>query len=262
MNAVAEKPQLRARPANAVPARKAAEAAAPTHEKCKALFQTVALCLQQASQTNETHAFSGDSNRLLGIGASIAQAASKADTPENQESDAYDVAACINAARLVPGDTESTARTAFIATAAAALGQVTGDTPERIVFINLLRSSAPEAPPSKKLFNAAFDEATCWLSCASGVMDFYASNSDSDLMIGLSDLIRHYVESAVVPGQPIGDYRDGPLPDLSVKLAAAKEVVEAANDDDIMLHAVSYLLEHAMNLAGGIVAPSVGQANA
>lgn len=141
MNAVAEKPQAR-RKAGAVASSSAATPAAhqsaPTFEECCALFRMASQALHEASRTDEPHEFSGESDRLLRIGADIALQASKANKEEH-ESATYDVAACINAARLVPGDTESAARTAFIATAAAALSQVTGDTPEQIVFTDLKR---------------------------------------------------------------------------------------------------------------------------
>lgn len=270
MNAVAEKPQLRAKPAKAAPARKAAEASTPTHEECKALFQTVALCLQQASRTDEPHAFSGDSDRLLRIGAGIAQAASKADTPEDQESDAYDVAACINAARLVPGDTESTPRSAFIATAAAALGRVTGDAPERIVFTDVKRPKKPGRnpvkPTEKEIEDTHFD-AMCWMQCARGVLKFYAEHSNSDLLFGISDLVAMYYQKSEVEGDAMGpgtcgDLVKGPLPDLTVRIAKALGVINKANDDDIMLHSAVNMLERAMSIAGGELLNASGDGDA
>lgn len=270
MNAVAEKPQFRARPAKATPARKAAAAAAPTHEECKALFQTVALCLQQASQTDEHHAFSGESDRLLRIGAGIAQAASKADAPENQEGDAYDVAACINAARLVPGDTESTARSAFIATAAAALGRVTGDAPERIVFSDVKRTKKPGRnpvkPTEKEIEDTHFD-AMCWMGCAKAVLEFYAEHSNSDLVPGISDLVAMYYQKSEAEGDAMGpgtcgDLTTGPLPDMSARIATALGVVNKVNHDDIMLHSATYLLERAASIAGGELLNASGDCDA
>lgn len=263
MNAIAEKPQAR-RKAGAVASSPAAKPAAhqstPTFEECCALFRMASQALHEASRTDEPHEFSGESDRLLRIGADIALQASKANKEEH-ESATYDVAACINAARLVPGDTESAARTAFIATAAAALSQVTGDTPEQIVFTDVKRPQKrgkPSARPTEKQIEDMHFDAMCWMGCARGLLEFYAEHSNSDLLFGISDLVAMYYQKSEAEGDAMGpgacgDLTSGPLPDLSVRIAAALGVVWKANsvDDDIMLHSAAYLLERAMRIAGG-----------
>ncbi|TDF26193.1 hypothetical protein EZI45_18915 [Delftia tsuruhatensis] len=261
MNAVAEKPQVR-RKAGAVTSSPAATPAAhqstPTFEECCALFRMASQALHEASRTDEPHEFSGESDRLLRIGADIALQASKANKEEH-ESATYDVAACINAARLVPGDTESAARTAFIATAAAALSQVTGDTPEQIVFTDLKRPKKrgkhSVTPTEKEIEDTHFD-AMCWMGCAKAVLEFYAEHAKSDLVLGLSDLVAMYYQKSEAEGDAMGpgtrgDLIAGPLPAMSARIGAALEVVYKANDDDIMLHSATYLLERAMLIAGG-----------
>ncbi|KEH14048.1 hypothetical protein GY15_08920 [Delftia sp. 670] len=261
MNAVAEKPQAR-RKAGAVASSSAATPAAhqsaPTFEECCALFRMASQALHEASRTDEPHGFSGESDRLLRIGSGIALQASTANKEEH-ESAAYDVAACINAARLVPGDTESAARTAFIATAAAALSQVTGDAPEQIVFTDVKRPQKrgkhPFEPTEKEIEDTHFD-AMCWMGCAKAVLEFYAKHSDSDLVLGISDLVAMYYQKSEAEGYEMGpgtrgDLITGPLPAMGVRIGAALEVVYKVNDDDIMLHSAAYLLERAMHIAGG-----------
>lgn len=272
MNAVAEKSQAR-RKAGITASSRAATAGAhqpgPTLEECQALFRMAAQALQEASQTDEPHGFSGDSDRLLRIGSGIAQQASKADKGEH-ESAAYDVAACINAARLVPGDTESAARTAFIATAAAALSQVTGGTPEQIVFADVKRPKkrgrCTVTPTEKEIEDTHFD-AMCWMGCAKAVLGFYAEHANSDLVFGISDLVAMYYQKSEAEGDAMGpgtrgDLITGPLPAMSARIAAALEVVYKANDDDIMLHSAAYLLERAMSIAGGELLDASGDGDA
>ncbi len=272
MNAVAEKPQTR-RKAGAVTSSAATTPAAhqstPTFEECCALFRMASQALHEASRTDEPHEFSGESDRLLRIGADIALQASKANKEEH-ESATYDVAACINAARLVPGDTESAARTAFITTAAAALSQVTGDTPEQIVFTDLKRPKKrgrhSVTPTEKEIEDTHFD-AMCWMQCAKAVLEFYAEHSNSDLLFGISDLVAIYYQESEVEGDAMGpgtcgDLTTGPLPDLSVRIAKALGVIDKANNDDIMLHSAAWMLERAMSIAGGELLDSLGGGDA
>ncbi len=261
MNAIAEKPQARrkAGAAASLPtATPAAHASTPTFEESCALFRMASQALHEASRTDEPHGFSGESDRLLRIGSGIGLQASTANKDEH-ESAAYDVAACINAARLVPGDTESAARTAFIATAAAALSQVTGDAPEQIVFTDVKRphkrGKHPLEPTERELEDTHFD-AMCWMQCARGLLEFYAKHSNSDLLFGISDLVATYYQKSEEEGDAMGpgtcgDLITGPLPDLSVRIAKALGVIDKANNDDIMLHSAAHMLERAMSIAGG-----------
>ncbi|ROR02114.1 hypothetical protein EDF72_1232 [Delftia acidovorans] len=261
MNAVAEKTQARRKAGTVTSSPTATPAApqsAPTFEESCALFRMASQALHEASRTDEPHGFSGESDRLLRIGADIALQASKANK-EDHESATYDVAACINAARLVPGDTESAARTAFIATATAALSQVTGDTPEQIVFTDVKRPQKrgkPSITPTEKEIEDTHFDAMCWMGCARGVLKFYAEHSNSDLLFGISDLVAMYYQKSEAEGDAMGpgtcgDLTIGPLPDLTVRIAKALGVIDKANYDDIMLHSAAYMLERAMSIAGG-----------
>lgn len=71
---------------------------------------------------------SGESDRLLRIASDVSLRAARAVASRDLENAAYDVAACINAARLVPGDAESAQRSTLLAQAAQALAWI-ADTP-------------------------------------------------------------------------------------------------------------------------------------
>ncbi len=103
----------------------------------RALFQQAAEALQQAAMTAEDHRHGGESDRLLRIASGVARSAAQAD-PSRDLRDlqdmAFDVAACINAARLVPGHAESAPRSGLLGQAAQALSQISETPADHIVF--------------------------------------------------------------------------------------------------------------------------------
>ncbi|WP_353177628.1 hypothetical protein [Delftia acidovorans] len=123
---------------------------APTqvHES---LSQLAAL-LKQAARTDEPHAHSGDSDRLLRIGGELAERAAAAAETFDCEDLAFDIAACVSASSRVPGDTQSPKRAEFIRVAAEVLA-VLGDTSVE----DLLGRSTPTrgwpAPAPRSLLN-------------------------------------------------------------------------------------------------------------
>lgn len=76
----------------------------------KDAFRTIGELLRQASLTDEEQ-YTGDSDRLLRMGADLADAAHEK-LPAGHDIDvtAFNIAALVRASRLVPGDTESPAR--------------------------------------------------------------------------------------------------------------------------------------------------------
>lgn len=130
---------------SAVPA-----AHAPTQVQ-ESLSQLAAL-LKQAARTDEPHAYSGDSDRLLRIGAELAERAAVAVGTPDCEDLAFDIAACVSASSRVPGDTQSPKRAEFIRVAAEVLA-VLGDTSVE----DLLGRSTPTrgwpAPAPRSLLN-------------------------------------------------------------------------------------------------------------
>lgn len=90
----------------------------------RALFTQAAAALYEAAMTDEPHRHSGESDRLLRIASDVSLRAARSAASRDLENTAYDVAACINAARLVPGDAESAQRSTLLAQAAQALARI------------------------------------------------------------------------------------------------------------------------------------------
>lgn len=92
----------------------------------KAAFSQVEVLLSQAYMTDEDHGGSGDSDRLLSIAHDVADRAWVHPPSDPRLSRAaFDIAALIRAARLVPGDGESLQRKALIDQAAVHLNWLT-----------------------------------------------------------------------------------------------------------------------------------------
>lgn len=153
MNAVATPSKTRAR---ARPAGPAAPAAAPFH--AQAAWKSIAELLDAAYQTDETHERSGDSDRLLRIASEMASRAAEPDffrelvaedrLASEMAFHAFDIAALINAARLVPGDTESITRRGYIDAAAKLLQRLAGTTTvDAMIFTDVPRPAAREPKP-------------------------------------------------------------------------------------------------------------------
>lgn len=93
----------------------------------KAAFSQVEMLLNNAYMTGEDHGWSGDSDRLLGIAHDLADRAEMHPPSGNAIYEvAFNIAALIRAARLVPGDGESPQRKAWIDQAAVHLNWLTG----------------------------------------------------------------------------------------------------------------------------------------
>lgn len=93
-------------------------APAPVEEHtAEAVYAKVAELLDAASAEEGEHVHSGESERLLRIGATLARkfAVGDRDHEPSAENFAYDIAALVRASRLVPGDCECEARATLIA---------------------------------------------------------------------------------------------------------------------------------------------------
>lgn len=92
----------------------------------KAAFGKVEVLLSEAYMTDEGHEWSGNSDRLLSIAQGLADKAEIAPPQGTRISQvAFDIAALICAARLVPGDKEGPRRKALIDQAAVHLNWLT-----------------------------------------------------------------------------------------------------------------------------------------
>ncbi|WP_312417821.1 hypothetical protein [Comamonas sp.] len=261
MNAVLEKPPAKVRGRKAAPAA-SATGPAPLAKTDAILFAEVGDFLALASSTDEDHAFSGESDRLLSIGAMIALDAAKGQfSNTDAENTAYDVAACINSARLVPDDDESVERTLHINNAAERLAIITGMQVHRMIFTDVPRPTRTPAPTSEskhKQFtqdqrNELHRLAYAYMECASSVISQYAEHANSEEVFAIRDLLGTYCEStdeAIKAAEP----GDGPLADTSADLSKIINLFHAVNDDersDQILHGVNYLLMSAKRMVDG-----------
>ncbi|UBB16168.1 hypothetical protein [Comamonas odontotermitis] len=264
MDAVIEKRTTKARAHKAATPEKAP---APAVSKVQTLFAQAGDFLVKASGTDEDHTFSGESDRLLSIGAGIALDAAQGklsnSTPENT---AYDVAACINAARLVPEDSESVDRTIYIDNAAKCLEAITGTAVHRMIFTDVprpVRGSAltlEPAPVAGKQFTEEqlkelYWQAYLYADCARKVLFHYASDAASDEVFAFRDLLDKYLSRAEarLDADTVGTLIDGDLPEISADLCKVLSLLDpyATEKDDGVLHGVVYQLRSAKRIADG-----------
>lgn len=268
MNAILEKPPAKARGrkvASFAPA--PAQAPANSISEDSALFAEVGDFLAQASGTDEDHAFSGESDRLLSIGAMIAlDAAQGKFSNTNAENTVYDIAACINSARLVPGDDESVERTLHINNAAERLAIIAGMPVHQMIFTDVPRPSRDAAPAvlasarDAKRFNEEQLKELYWqahlhVECAHAVLFQYAEHADSSAVFALRDLLDVYFERSKerADGTDTGTLLSGDIPDLACDLERIESLLAqlAIDQDDAVLHGVVHLLRSATRILGG-----------
>ena len=125
-------------------ARAKVAAAVPTPHKpiddFRATWEIVSNALLTAASTDEPHRHSGESDRLLRMASDLASdAANSGKRGGEAQNIAYDIAALINAARLVPGDTESVIRSHQIGIAAEHLAAIADSDVGGMIFTNVPR---------------------------------------------------------------------------------------------------------------------------
>ena len=259
MSAVAEKPKAAAK--------RAARKPVPAVSEVQTLFAQAGDFLVKASGTDEDHTFSGESDRLLSIGAGIAlDAAEGRLSNSTEENTAYDVAACINAARLVPDDSESVERTIYIDNAAQCFEAITGTAVHRMIFTDVprpIRGSVltPEpAPIARKSFKKSqrkelHRQAFAHLESAYSVLCHYSDYADDDASRALRDLVEVYLETAKtrLTSKKIGSLGTGALSDLSCDLCKIVALLSPLNGqaNDGVMRAVEQLLSAAKRITDG-----------
>lgn len=235
----------------------AASAAANPVTRESMLFRDIGNMLTTACGTPEQHARSGESDRLLTIAAILATTAAR---KNGSSDDAYDIVACINAARLVPGDVESRERTKYIDAAAAKLAIILDCQVDQVLRKGVKRPAHPEeGPPSngftpnqlKQLYNHAWQH----MECANYVLDDYAERVQDRITLAARDMLVAFCDSASarLEIEEVGDLLAGSLPDLSRDLEIALSLLEclAVSKDDGVLHGVAHLLQSAQRIAEG-----------
>ena len=110
------------------PSKAVAKASLPvtSPDPIKVAFSIIQVLLNEAYATDEQHGWSGDSDRLLRVAHNIAdEAMIRTPNAEDAEGVAFDIAALIRAAKLVPGDAESDQRRELLDQAAVQLNWLT-----------------------------------------------------------------------------------------------------------------------------------------
>jgi len=271
MNAVAESPRTKApaTPGKLAASRKQAKHQAnSTEEAIKAAFGIVSALLEDACATDEPHAWSGDSDRLLRIAHDLS-AEGHNNPPNSYEADrlAYDIAALIRAARLVPGDTESDERRVLIDQAAVQLNWLTGcdragsnciesvvprpSLPGAVSPSHHVESSIAARPgdsgPARELATSAL----CHVEAAKAVLDLWQDDDVSDEVYAVSRLMETLWEGC----SDIDEVRDIGLPflgsfsDFQRELCILIAIADLVRiKEDGLMCAVVYLLKDASRL--------------
>lgn len=233
-----------------------------TPDAIKAAFGNVETLLNEAQGTDEQHDWSGDSERLIRIAHSLADEASiRPPTGSDVVCTAFDIAALIRAARLVPGDSESPTRKALIDQAAVTLNWLTGSNPARDNCCDpgVPRPARPikvaAVVPSELTLSTprqAINQASYRIQSALDTVELGIEATGEDELRGvrilLEDLVRRFSDAADLPdlGGP-----NGIAWDMSCALSVAIATIQRLNDhgmDIAALYAVTYLLESAKQL--------------
>lgn len=197
-------------------------------EGIQAAFRVIADALEAAIGTDEPHAWSGDSDRLLRMASKLAdREASRVRGLKQASFVAFDVAALIKAARLVPGDTESRERTALIGAAETSLVLLTGDPA-------CLRTGAARAPRPAPRSEIAH---------ASARRPAVTAHFDASRL--LDDAINAYGHARVVLQAACTDEEKSALAFAAQSLLAHEEAMfgqAAAGDDPKAMRAASQAL--------------------
>lgn len=249
------------------PSKAVAKAGLPvtSPDPIKVAFDIIQTLLNEASATDEQHEWSSDSDRLLLIAHNIAdEAMIRTPNAEDAEGVAFDIAALISAAKLVPGDSESEKRRELLDQAAVQLNWLTKcDT----VGINCIdpgapRPPAPNAKPvpapqpqtrqqsaerARELANAAI----CHIEAAKTVLDMLTNDNAGDevhAVARLTDALWE-VHASTDETEDSGTSYAGAFSDLQRELSIVLSVADLVRQQqDGAMCAVAYLLEDASRL--------------
>ena len=249
------------------PSKAVAKVRQPTKspDPIKVAFCIIQTLLDEASTTEEQHAWSTDSDRLLRMAHNIADEASVR-TPSAQDAEelAFDIAALISASKLVPGDSESEKRRELLDQAAVQLNWLTKcDT----VGINCIDPGAPRPPApnaksvpahqpqarqqgterARELANAAI----CHIEAAKTVLEMLTNDNAGDevhAVARLTDALWE-VHASTDETEDIGTSCAGAFSDLQRELSIVLSVADMVRQqEDGPMCAVAYLLEDASRL--------------
>ncbi|RYF32076.1 MAG: hypothetical protein EOO23_00360 [Comamonadaceae bacterium] len=265
----AEKGKPRAAPPSK-PGKQINRGVASKEDAIKPAFAIVEVTLQAASATDERHEWSGDSDRLLRIAHTIAgEAATHLPETEDVEGVAFDIAALVRAAKLVPGDVESDERRESIEQAAVQLNWLTGCDEAGSNCIDpraprgpspVFRSAgssacveAPTAAPAKDSERARdlANAAICHIEAAKGVLDLLQDSDVPDEVYAVSRLMEMLWDT----GSDLDEVTDiglpylGPFADFQRELCILIAITDLVRlKEDGQMCAVVYLLRDASPL--------------
>lgn len=260
MNEILEKRSARARTPRASATPRSTHTAPATARQVSPdseLFRDIGKILHCASSTDEKHPYSGESDRLLAIATMLAFTASR---ENGSTEEAYDIIACINAARLVPGDVESLERTTHIEAAAGKLAILLEAEPGQVLRTGVQRPHHPQEGKRTNDFTPAqlrelYRQACLHMECASYVLASRAKATPDSSIVAARDLLDAFCEvaQARLDSEEVGDLLTGDLPDISRDLEIALALLEclAVMNDDGVLHGVTHLLRCAQRIADG-----------
>lgn len=228
-----------------------------TASAIKLAFGQIEALLCAAHVTGESHEWTGDSCRLLRIAHGLAAQASKHPPAGHEiEQAAFDIAALIRAARIVPGDSESPERKVLVDQAAVHLNWLTEcDVSGRdCCDPGVSRPAAPNAANTvAAVAPNAWEHVICDVMCrheiAQALLEKFAEeNRDQPGVMGVLALVETLEASLAKiressPG--LNDHLKGVFPGISADYLIAADVARAVNaqcEESIMWAAI-YLLD-------------------
>lgn len=170
--------------------RKTAEAPTPAM-----LFDRLADLLHEARQTDEAHQHSGDSNRLLRVAEWIASDAQNPEWDHPIRNTAFDIAALIRAARLVPGDEESVLRSALIQDAGDVLSQIAGTSTKSLITPDARRPALLVGEPEEARPRSVYARAGSICLQAKALMSLCMESVNSDLFAAGKTILDGAIEA-------------------------------------------------------------------
>lgn len=217
------------------------------------LFDRLADRLHEAWQTDEAHQHSGDSNRLLRVAEWIAADAQNPEWGHPLRSTAFDIAALIRAARLVPGDEESVLRSALIQDAGDVLSQIADTSTRSLITPDARRPALLVGEPEEARPRSVYARAGSICLQAKALMSLCMESVNSDLFAAGKTILDGAIEAG---GQAENDETAEAGEDFSRALCYSIAVIEAAayrSEAGPAAYGIVTLLDTAKDMVDGAI---------
>lgn len=217
------------------------------------LFDQLADILHQTWQTEEAHQHSGDSNRLLRVAEWIASDAQNPEWPRDLKSTAFDIAALIRAARLVPGDEESVLRNALIQDAGDVLSQIAGSSTTSLIKPDARRPAVLTHQPEPRPRDA-YARAVAICMQANALMSLCSEAVSSDLFAAGGIILGGAIDAGEQaendgPAEDAEDFSRALCMSLAVLEAVANTLDPATKaDEECAVYGIVTLLQTAKDM--------------